>query len=71
MKKPWSGSPREVRERWIEASDGAETERRGAGCLEVGGKSTHTPSLNTHTQAGRCWRFKGLLLVIYPCGFTK
>lgn len=29
MKKAWSGSQREVRERWTEASDGAETERRG------------------------------------------
>lgn len=41
MKKPWSGSLREVSECWTEASDGAETERRGRGCLEVGGEHTH------------------------------
>lgn len=37
MKKPWSGSLREVREGWTEASDGAETERRGGGVW-----NTHT-----------------------------
>lgn len=31
MKKPWSGSLREVREHWTEDSDGAETETRGVG----------------------------------------
>lgn len=42
MKKPWSGSLREVREHWTEASDGAETQRRGRRCLEVGGKHART-----------------------------
>lgn len=48
MKKPWSGSPREVRERWTGASDAAQTEKEGQGCLEVGGKHTNT-NTNTHT----------------------
>lgn len=65
MKKSWSGSLRKVTELWTKGSDEAETDMRGRGCLEVGGKYIHT-----HTLTVRSWRLAMLVPVIYQCGRT-
>lgn len=41
MRKPRSGSKREVKELWTQAMDRAETQRGGAGVFRSGWLSTH------------------------------